>query len=167
MQDALQGYFVTPPDRSLTALKFDFDKDPARMDAHSWMFDTAADTELKGFKARGGKLLIAHGMADPIFSPLESEAYFNKLQASEGGRAMSRLFQIPGMGHCAGGAATDSWDGLGAMVEWVEKGVEPEVIVAKGTQVFKDRTRPLCAYPKTAQYKGSGSIEDAASFSCQ
>jgi feruloyl esterase len=67
MQDALQGYFVTPPDRSLTALGFDFDKDPARMDAHAWMFDTAADTELKGFKARGGKLLIAHGMADPIF----------------------------------------------------------------------------------------------------
>jgi pimeloyl-ACP methyl ester carboxylesterase len=166
MQDALQGYFVTPPDRSLTALKFDFDKDPARMDAHAWMFDTAADTELKGFKARGGKLLIAHGMADPIFSPLESEAYFNKLQASEGGRAMSRYFQIPGMGHCAGGAATDSWDGLGAMVEWVEKGVAPEVIIAKGTQVFKDRSRPLCAYPKSAQYKGSGNIEDAANFIC-
>jgi pimeloyl-ACP methyl ester carboxylesterase len=167
MQDALQGYFVTPPDRSLTALGFNFDKDPARMDAHSWTFDTADDTELKGFKARGGKLMIAHGMADPIFSPLESEAYFNKLQASDGGKSMSRLFQIPGMGHCAGGAATDSWDGLGAMVEWVEKGVAPEVIIAKGTQVFKDRTRPLCAHPKTAKYSGSGSIEDAANFSCQ
>ncbi|MEY4426162.1 MAG: hypothetical protein RL535_460 [Pseudomonadota bacterium] len=167
MQDALQGYFVTPPDRSLTALGFDFDKDPSRMDAHSWMFDTAADTELKGFKARGGKLLMAHGMADPIFSPLESEAYFNKLQASQGGKEMSRLFQIPGMGHCQGGAATDSWDGLQAMVDWVEKGLAPERIEAKGTQVFPGRTRPLCAYPKVATYKGNGSIEDAASFSCQ
>jgi pimeloyl-ACP methyl ester carboxylesterase len=167
MQDALQGYFVTPPDRSLTALAFNFDKDPARMDAHAWMFDTAADAELKGFKARGGKLLIAHGMADPIFSPLESEDYFKRLQATEGGKDMSRLFQIPGMGHCAGGAATDSWDGLSAMVDWVEKGQAPEMIIAKGTQVFKDRTRPLCAYPKIAMYSGSGNIEDAANFSCQ
>lgn len=167
MQDALQGYFVTPPDRSLTALGFDFDKDPARMDAHSWMFDTAADSELKDFKARGGKLLIAHGMADPIFSPLESEAYFNKLQQSIGGKEMSRLFQIPGMGHCQGGAATDSWDGLQAMVDWVEKGQAPERIEAKGSQVFPGRTRPLCAYPRVAMYKGSGNIEEAANFSCQ
>ena len=167
MQDALQGYFVTPPDRSLTALAFNFDKDPQRMDAHSWMFDTAADAELKGFKARGGKLMIAHGMADPIFSPLESEDYFKRLQATEGGKDMSRLFQIPGMGHCQGGAATDSWDGLSAMVNWVEKGQAPEVIIAKGTQVFKDRTRPLCAYPKIGMYSGSGNVEDAANFSCQ
>jgi pimeloyl-ACP methyl ester carboxylesterase len=167
MQDALQGYFVTPPDRGLMALKFDFDKDPSRMDAHSWMFDTATDTELKGFKARGGKLLIAHGMADPIFSSLESQTYFTKLQASNGGKEMSRLFQIPGMGHCQGGASTDSWDGLQAMVDWVEKGLAPESIVAKGTQVFPGRTRPICAYPKFAVYKGSGSIEDAANFSCQ
>ena len=167
MQDALQGYFVTPPDRSLTALGFDFDKDPARMDAHSWMFDTATDAELKGFKARGGKLLIAHGMADPIFSPKESEAYFNKLHQSSGGKEMSRLFQIPGMGHCQGGAATDSWDGLQAMVDWVEKGQTPELIVAKGTQVYPGRTRPICSYPKFAAYKGSGSLEDASNFSCQ
>jgi pimeloyl-ACP methyl ester carboxylesterase len=167
MQDALQGRFVTPPDRKLTALNFDFDKDPARMDAHAWMYNTDADTELKAFKARGGKFLIAHGMADPIFSPVESEAYFNKLQSSEGSKAMSRYFQIPGMGHCAGGAATDSWDGLSAMVDWVEKGQAPEVMIATGTQVFKGRTRPLCAYPKTAQYKGSGNLEDASSFSCQ
>jgi pimeloyl-ACP methyl ester carboxylesterase len=167
MQDALQGYFVTPPDRGLMALKFDFDKDPSRMDAHSWMFDTADDTELKSFKARSGKLLIAHGMADPIFSPLESESYFTKLQASNGGKDMSRLFQIPGMGHCQGGAATDSWDGLSAMVDWVEKGIAPEQILAKGSQVFPSRTRPLCAHPKTAQYNGVGSIEDAANFTCK
>jgi len=106
-------------------------------------------------------------MADPIFSPLESEDYFRRLQASAGGKDMSRLFQIPGMGHCQGGAATDSWDGLSAMVDWVEKGQAPEVIIAKGTQVFKDRTRPLCAYPKTAKYSGTGNIEHAANFSCQ
>lgn len=167
MQDALQGRFVTPPDRSLTAMNFNFDRDPPRMDAHSWMYDTASDAQLAAFKARGGKLLLAHGMADPIFSEHGTQDYFKRLQVSEGGAQMSRYFQIPGMGHCQGGAATDSWDGLSAMVDWVEKGQAPEVIIAKGTQVFKDRTRPLCAYPKTARYKGSGNIEDAASFSCQ
>jgi hypothetical protein len=29
-----------------------------------------------------------------------------------------------------------------------------------------ERTRPLCPYPQVARYKGTGSIDDAASFSC-
>lgn len=168
MQDALQGYFVTPPDRSLTVFNFHFDRDPARMDAHAWMFNTADDVDLAGFRARGGKLLFAHGMADPIFSPLEMIDYHRRLGAKHGAAAadFERLFLIPGMGHCAGGAATDSWDGLGALVDWVEKGQAPQRIVASGTAVFPGRTRPLCAYPQIARYNGSGSIEDAANFSC-
>lgn len=169
MQDALQGYFVTPPDRSLTVLNFDFDKDPARMDAHSWIFDTADDVTLGGFKARGGKLLLAHGMADPIFSPHDTIDYYQRLRAAHGaGTAdFSRLFLIPGMGHCQGGAATDSWDGLGALVDWVEKGQAPQRIVATGTSVFPGRSRPLCPYPQYAHYNGSGNPEDAANFSCR
>ena len=169
MQDALQGYFVTPPDRSLTVFGFDFDRDPQRMDAYDWIFDTEKDVDLAGFRARGGKLLLAHGMADPIFSPLESQDYYERLAAKHGAATgdFARLFQIPGMGHCAGGAATDSWDGLGALVDWVEKGQAPQRIVARGTTVFPNRSRPLCPYPQHAQYKGSGDPEDAASFSCQ
>lgn len=78
----------------------------------------------------------------------------------------ARLFLIPGMGHCQGGAATDSWDGLGTLVDWVEKGQAPQRIVASGTAVFPGRTRPLCPYPKYARYNGSGNPEDAANFSC-
>ncbi|MFO1268897.1 MAG: tannase/feruloyl esterase family alpha/beta hydrolase [Rubrivivax sp.] len=169
MQDALQGYFVTPPDRSLTVFNFNFDRDPARMDAHAWMFNTADDVDLAAFRARGGKLLFAHGLADPIFSPLEMIDYYQRLSAKHGAgatRDFSRLFLIPGMGHCQGGAATDSWDGLGALVEWVEKGRAPDRIVASGTAVFPGRTRPLCPYPQYARYNGSGNIEDAANFSC-
>jgi feruloyl esterase len=169
MQDALQGYFVTPPDRGLSIFAFDFDRDPARMDAHSWMFDTADDAQLAGFRAHGGKLLFAHGMADPIFSPLDTIDYYQRLSAANGPatQEFARLFLIPGMSHCQGGAATDSWDGLGALVDWVEKGQAPQKIVAQGTTVFPGRSRPLCPWPQHAQYNGSGNPEDAASFSCQ
>ncbi len=169
MQDALQGYFVTPPDRTLDIMKFNFDRDPARMAAHSWIFDTAQDAKLAAYKARGGKLIIAHGMADPIFSPLESVDYYQRLQSENGasGPDFARLFLIPGMGHCQGGAATDSWDGLQAMVDWVEKGDAPRQITAQGTAVFPGRSRPLCPHPQHAHYKGSGPIEEAASFECR
>lgn len=169
MQDALQGYFVTPPDRSLTVLNFNFDRDPGRMDAHAWIFNTADDVELAGFRARGGKLLFAHGMADAIFSPHEMVDYYQRLSAKHGAATadFSRLFLVPGMGHCQGGAATDSWDGLGALVDWVEKGQAPQRIVANGTAVFPGRSRPLCPYPQYAHYNGTGNPEDAANFSCR
>ena len=168
MQDALQGYFVTPPDRSLTVFNFDFDRDPARLDAHAWMFNTADDVDLAGFRARNGKLLFAHGLADPIFSPDEMIDYYQRLSARHGAATadFSRLFLIPGMAHCQGGAATDSWDGLGALVDWVEKGQAPQRIIATGTAVFPGRSRPLCPYPAYAHHDG-GNVEDAASFSCR
>ncbi len=168
MQDALQGYFVTPPDRSLSIYQFNFDTDPARMDAHSWIFNTADDVKLSAYKARGGKLLFAHGTADPIFSSDEMVDYYQRLSKEHGASTQdfSRLFLIPGMGHCQGGAGTDSWDGLQALVDWVERGQAPQSITASGSQVFPGRTRPLCPYPQYARYKGTGSMEDAANFTC-
>jgi feruloyl esterase len=170
MQDALQHYFVTPPDTTLTVFNFDFDRDPRRMDAHSWMFDTADDVDLAGFRQRGGRLIFAHGLADPIFSAAEMIDYYRRLGARHGVQetaAFARLFLIPGMAHCQGGAATDRWDGLQALVDWVENGRAPERIVAAGSTVFPGRTRPLCAYPQVAHYNGSGNVEDEASFSCR
>ena len=169
MEDALQGYFVTPPDRGLSIYRFDFDRDPPRMDAHAWMFNTADDVKLAGFQARGGKLMFIHGMADPIFSAHEMVDYYQRLTAANGPATdnFSRLFLVPGMGHCQGGAATDSIEGLDALVAWVEQGQAPSTLKASGTAVFPGRTRPLCAYPQYAHYNGSGSIEDAANFSCR
>jgi pimeloyl-ACP methyl ester carboxylesterase len=169
MQDALQGYFVTPPDRSLTLLSFDFDRDPQRMDAYAWVFNTADDARLTAFKARGGRLLIAHGLADPIFSAYESIDYVERLGAEygEGAADFARLFLVPGMGHCQGGAATDGFDGLGALVDWVELGRAPQSIMASGTTVFPNRTRPLCPYPQYARYAGSGDPEDGRNFVCR
>ena len=78
----------------------------------------------------------------------------------------ARLFVVPGFGHCNGGSGLDRFDPLTPMVNWVEKGIAPEEMIATGTN-FPGRSRPLCVYPETASYDGSGSIEDAANFSCR
>jgi len=74
---------------------------------------------------------------------------------------------VPGMGHCGGGeAALDNFDMLGAIVNWVEMGTAPESVIATG-KAFPGRSRPLCAYPKHAQYTGQGDSQDAKNFVCQ
>jgi Tannase and feruloyl esterase len=79
----------------------------------------------------------------------------------------SRLYLVPGMGHCSGGeTALDRFDMLGAAVDWVERGIAPESVVATG-KAFPGRSRPLCAYPQHAQYKGQGDPEDAKNFICR
>jgi hypothetical protein len=55
------------------------------------------------------------------------------------------------------------------VVDWVEKGQAPDSIKATALATnayFPNRTRPLCPYPKFAKYKGTGSLEDAANFTC-
>jgi len=80
-----------------------------------------------------------------------------------------RLFMVPGMGHCGGGDGPNSFDGITALEQWVEKSQAPNSIIASHRQRDGkvDRTRPLCPYPQVAQYKGTGSIDDAQSFECK
>ena len=74
----------------------------------------------------------------------------------------------PGMGHCGGGEGPNTFDKVGPLDRWVEQGMAPESIVATHSAAGKiDRSRPLCRYPQRAQYQGSGSIDDAASFTCK
>ena len=78
------------------------------------------------------------------------------------------LFMVPGMGHCQGGPGTDVFDKVGAVDRWVETGQRPLSIEATHTTAGAvDRTRPLCAYPTTAHYNGTGSTDDAKNFRCQ
>jgi feruloyl esterase len=127
-------------------------------------------TNLTTFAGRGGKLLFYHGLSDPWFSPLETLRYYEQMakDTSNGTVASwSRLYLVPGMGHCQGGSATlDHFDMLSAVVDWVEKGVAPDRIIATGA-AFPGRSRPLCPYPQHAQYKGSGDTNDASNFVCQ
>ena len=173
MVDALVHEFFTPPDPGFDYTRFDFDKDPARMAWFSAVYDTYEDTCLAAFGQRGGKLLFIHGMADPIFSAREMLSYYEQLAANNGGieatQAFARAFVVPGMTHCSGGPATDTFDSIQAMVDWVESGKAPDSIAASAAPNqawFPGRTRPLCPYPRYARYGGSGSIEDGANFVC-
>jgi pimeloyl-ACP methyl ester carboxylesterase len=129
-----------------------------------------ASTNLSTFSLSGGKLLFFHGDSDPWFSPLDTLDYYKALAPANGGAekvaTWSRMFLVPGMRHCGGGAALDQFDMLSAVVNWVEKGGAPESVIATGKS-FPGRSRPLCAYPKHAQYSGHGDTNDEHNFSCQ
>ena len=75
---------------------------------------------------------------------------------------------MPGMTHCRGGAGPDSFDRMGVIERWVEKGEAPKQIVAEHlTNGVVDRRRPLCPHPQVATYTGAGSLDEAASFVCR
>jgi Tannase and feruloyl esterase len=128
-------------------------------------------TNLSSFSAHGGKLLFYHGMSDQAFSAMDTLDYYLKMAKANGGleqvQNWSRIYFVPGMYHCRGGSfALDQFDLLTAAVDWVEKGKAPDFVVATG-KAFPGRSRPLCAYPKYAHYKGQGDPEDARNFECR
>lgn len=127
-------------------------------------------TNLATFSTHGGKLIFYHGDSDPWFSPLDTFDYYKNMSAANGSfdavSKWSQFYFVPGMSHCGGGQALDQFDLLGAMVNWVEKGTTPTSVIATG-KAFPGRSRPLCPYPKHAQYKGAGNPEDANSFECR
>jgi len=133
--------------------------------------DTADWTQLGSFVDHGGKLIFFHGVSDPWFSAQDTVRYYEQLTADNGGAEAvakwSRLFLVPGMGHCGGGtAALDEFDLIDPIVNWVEKGEAPQSVTATG-RAFPGRSRPLCPYPQHAHYQGSGDIESARNFECR
>jgi hypothetical protein len=131
---------------------------------------------LDTFKASGGKLLTFVGMNDQLIMPQGVLHYYRQMAERYGGphdddfsdvQKFYRLFRGPGVGHCAGGAGPQPQGLFDALVNWVENKVPPQTITATVTTAgVVTRTRPLCPYPQTAIYKGSGSTDDAANFSC-
>lgn len=134
-------------------------------------------------RARGAKVVLYHGVSDAIFSAEDTRRWVERVNTSQKGRAadFARYFPVPGMNHCSGGPTADQFDLLSPLVAWVEQGVAPQAVKASvrgagnpgGVNAelpagwSAQRSRPLCAYPTVAHYKGSGDPEDAASFVCR
>jgi len=130
----------------------------------------AVNPDLRAFFARGGKLLMTHGWADPQTPPRNGLDYYTNVRSTVGASQADtslRMFMVPGMGHCSGGVGTDDFDAMVPLTAWVERGAAPARFEARriaAGQVV--RTRPLCAYPNVARWNGSGSADAASSFAC-
>ena len=162
---SLRYFGLTPPDPAFDAMKFDFDRDPQRLLETAKIND--ADSVFLDSFAKHGKLILYHGMSDQGLSPLDTANWYDRLAAANGPGVedWARLFLIPGMTHCAGGPATDEFDMLTAIQQWVEEGHAPDRIVAHGKS-FPNLTRPLCPHPRIARYIG-GDPNSEKSFVCQ
>ena len=191
------GYiFTTPPHFPLVQIEygtsyldyalnwngtgFDVDRDaPKIYDADdiytesAMSFMTPPDPLMKKLRSKKGRLIVVHGSADPVFSIADTVRWYDTLSArhKKHVKKFARLFIVPGMSHSRGGPACDQFDLVDALVDWVEKGIEPDAITAtaradNGEAPWPGRTRPLCAYPKVPMYNGSGDVEDASNFSC-
>jgi feruloyl esterase len=130
----------------------------------------ATSTDLTAFSRHGGRLLVYHGWSDQNIPPRESVHYHDGVVATMGkekAAEVMRLFMVPGMGHCGGGDGPNEFDRLTALEDWREHGKAPDVIVASQIRDGRVvRTRPLCAYPRIATYRGSGNVNHAESFAC-
>ncbi len=150
--------FQDDPGETYDVRSFDFVTDPPRLSAMSRVYD-AIDPDLRAFAARGGKLIVYHGWADPIVTPFRTVRYLEDVQRSTGGAGNTsdfmRLFMIPGFDHCglqAGPGPNDAgFDPLPALEDWVEHGVPPESIPAsrRGQDGTVDLSLSVCAYPSS------------------
>jgi feruloyl esterase len=169
LAEGIMRYLVMmPPKPDWDYKTFDFDKDIHELNDWSKKAD-AKDPDLSKFRKSGGKLLMTYGWADPILEPMMGVKYFESAEEKNGPHTTDffRLFMVPGMSHCSGGIGTDRFDSVTAIVDWTEKNKAPDSIMAAravNNQVV--RTRPLCPYPEVARYKGQGSVDEAANFSC-
>jgi feruloyl esterase len=140
------------------------------VNARSMVGDTDAWTNLSSFHGHGGKLIFLHGVSDPWFSARDTVQYYERLGHDDADAPLaqwSRLFLVPGMGHCGGGQRTlDRVDLLSAIVDWVESQRAPDRVIATGASA-PGESRPLCPYPSHAHYNGSGDARDAANYTCK
>lgn len=166
--------FEQDPGPNFDPVDLDLDAYPRQMETMRQLV-RADEPDLSAFKARGGKVILYQGYADPAAIPEMTIGYYEDVRETMGGQAATdeflRLFMIPGAGHCFEMPRNipDHFDPIHALENWVEDGVAPDSMEARqwdaaGATI---RSRPLCPYPEVARYDGHGSVDDAASFQCE
>lgn len=169
---------------------FDWANDVDRVRAALGDMIDATSPDLDAFRKRGGKLILFVGWQDPVVSAYDTIGYFDRVSARYGsaGEQFTRLYTVPGMGHCAlGNGATNfssstrdstplkndaRHDVSLALQQWVERGSAPREIIAaryvKGDPAKGlEMTRPICPHPATPVYSGAGDTNRANSFKCK
>jgi feruloyl esterase len=135
--------------------------------------DMADDpASLKTYFGHGGKLILYHGLSDPIITPYSVVWFYEDLAAERGGYTAiqkdARLFLVPAMQHCSDGPTPTRFDTLTALEDWVEKGTPPDGIASTHMDgKTPDRSMPLCTFPEMAHYKGTGDVKDGQNWACR
>ncbi len=152
--DTLRLFAMTPARPDLDPLDFDFDHDMAATYETAAINDAVATLHTT-FAARGGRMIVYHGLSDQSMSAGALTDWYDGLTPRDdtGPQDWARLFFIPGMLHCGGGQATDRFDMLSAIQAWVEDGEAPDRVIATGA-TMPGVSRPLCPYPLVARYEG-------------
>jgi len=191
-------FWFAVPNPKYNPLTVNYDTDIKLVTASSPAINNS--TDISAFVDRGGKLIFYHGLSDSGPPWPYTVEYFHKVAeqqavrspftfVSDGGHSgtsqgphnasdFMKLYLVPNMGHCGGNASTDKFDMLTPLVNWVENTVEPQTVVASGTNFSSTlgtltglpttRSRPLCPYPQTLRYMGpaGGDISVASNYSC-
>ncbi len=167
LADPMVRFFVTK-DPQVNSLTYDPGAHAARLQTVSNLVDASA-VDISAFKKRGGKMLFMHGTVDSAVTPYNSIDYYDRLVKQFGQSSLDgfvRFYMVPGFGHGTGQFVA-SWDSLGTLEAWVEKGKAPgALVVTDAKQGNNRRTRPMCVYPAWPKYSGSGDINAAGSFTC-
>lgn len=144
---------------------FDLDRDMPIIAGEVGFVD-AVDPDLTEFEAHGGKLLLYAGWADTTITPENTVLYYENVlgEMGEGQDDWMRLFMVPGMAHCRGGAGPSTFDTLGTLDRWRTDGTAPDQMLGRNDQ--SGLSRPLCPYPQYAAYDGSGDLADASNWAC-
>ena len=149
----------------------DFDRDVALADQSDLARVNASNADISEYVRRGGKLILSGGWNNALVPAGAVLDYYNRVTATigiENTRRAARLYMVPGMIECNGGPGTDTFDMLGVVRRWVERGQAPkEVIASRVEHGNVVRTRPLCPYPQVSTYRGTGSTDDARNFVCK
>lgn len=169
------GYaFLSPAQPTFYTLSFNFDTDLGLLSPATPIVTNSTSADIRRFVRYGHKIIWYHGLSDPGPPVLGTIRYYQEMAEQFGGleraQHFSRFYPVPNMGHCAGGAATDQFDLLTPLANWVEKGIAPGPVAATGVNFTPAtyqvsfvagpavRTRPLCPYPTEPRFTGSVSI---------
>jgi feruloyl esterase len=169
-----------------TATLFDIELENEGKDAMKNLEYLSPDKNIIPYKARGGKLIMYHGLADGGLSAANTVTEFNKFIKGNGRQRMvdkfARLFLLPNVHHCGLGIGVPNpsdpvndgatfhslvGDLLTPLENWVEKGIAPNKIPVKVGEwdPFEGKTIStltdivVCPYPERTVLNSDGEYE--------